>query len=248
MIKLEKEQRPKVIAIGVMATGLLGYAGYMWLGHGVAPTPAVASPAHPAAPPPPVVPTPPPNDPERALTPIDHENPFVPVFTDASATPAAPKPAAPAAKAAAKPAGKPAPTKPSLPPGSMMAALPDRFNGPAMDGDPGGAVPALAPVVPPAAPPPAPRAGTAATARPKSVPAAKPAPPAAPRPPALTVTGIIEGQENVAILKWQDGKGQVVRAGDHLGGGYTVKAIRADAVVLSLGTREWVARLGAATN
>ena len=244
MKKLEKEQLPKVIALGVMATGLLGYAGYFWLARGGAATPAVASTPHPAVPKPSAVPQRAPNDPVMALAPIDHANPFVPAFTATSTAPAPPKPAA---KPAAKPASKPAPAKPSAAPGVMMARLPDQFNGPALDGDPGGAVPPP-PVVPPVGKAPAPHAVAAQPGKVKPTPAAKPRPPAGPRPPAVTVTGIIEGQEDVAILKWQDARGQVVRAGDHLTGGYVVKAIRSDAVVLALGAHEWVARLGAAAN
>jgi hypothetical protein len=60
----------------------------------------------------------------------------------------------------------------------------------------------------------------------------------------VLVTGIIEGREDVAILKWPDTHGQVVRAGDHLAGGCVVKAIRSDAVVLARGAHEWVVRLG----
>ena len=59
------------------------------------------------------------------------------------------------------------------------------------------------------------------------------------------MTGIIEGQENVAILNWPGSRGQVVRTGDRLNGGYVVKEIRSDAVVLVLGANQWVVRLGA---
>jgi hypothetical protein len=60
----------------------------------------------------------------------------------------------------------------------------------------------------------------------------------------VVVTGILEGQENVAILKWSDTQRQVVRAGDRLEGGYVVKEIRSDAVVLTLGSHQWVVGLG----
>jgi hypothetical protein len=246
MKKLEKEQLPKVIALGAMATGLLGYAGYSWLGHGGAGAPAAAALAHPVVPKPPVAPAPASNDPVLALAPIDHENPFVPAFR---ATTTAPKPAA---KPAAKPASPPAPPKVSAAPGKAIASVPDLLKGPAMDGDPGIALPALRAAPPPPAPhpkAPAVRGGVshpAATVVTPAKPAArvKPAPPEGPRAPVVLVTGILEGQEDVAILKWPDTHGQVVRAGDHLAGGYVVKAIRSDAVVLALGTHEWVVRLG----
>jgi hypothetical protein len=74
--------------------------------------------------------------------------------------------------------------------------------------------------------------------------AAKPARVEGPRAPSLLVTGIIQGQEDVAILKWPDSRGQVVSVGDHLAGGSQVKAIRSDAVVVTMGAHEWVVRLG----
>jgi hypothetical protein len=60
------------------------------------------------------------------------------------------------------------------------------------------------------------------------------------------VTGILEGDERVAIVKWSDEHRQVVRQGDRLDGGFVVKAIRPDAVVLARGSFQWTARLGAA--
>jgi hypothetical protein len=238
MKKIEKEQLPKVIAIAVMAAGLLGYAAYSWLGHGGGGAPAAASLAHPAARKPPVTATPAPNDPLLALAPIEHENPFVPAFQASSA---APRP--PAAKPAAKPVSNPAPPKPAAAPVTKIAALPDMLKGPAMDGDPGVALPTPAPAAKPAV-----KAQPAGGAAPKpasgaAIPA-KPARVEGPKAPTVLVTGIIQGQEDVAILKWPDTHGQVVSVGDHLAGGYQVKAIRSDAVVVSMGAHEWVVRLG----
>ena len=174
MKKLDKEHLPKVIALGVMGTGLLGYAAWSWLGHGGgAAAPAAASMPHAATATRPDA-APRANDPVLALAPINHENPFVPSFQATSAAPSPPKPAIPAA--------------------------------------------------------------------------AKPARTEGPRPPAAVVTGIIEGQENVAILNWPGSRGQVVRTGDRLNGGYVVKEIRSDAVVLVLGASRWVVRLGAEAN
>src|SRR5690348_2679520 len=93
MKKLEKEQLPKVIALGAMAVLLLGYAAFALLGHaGPAPAPAAAATPHPAvsASTAPAARRP---DPVMALTPIDHENPFIPAFQAITSTPA-PKPAA----------------------------------------------------------------------------------------------------------------------------------------------------------
>jgi hypothetical protein len=241
MKKLEKEQLPKVIALSVMAAGLLGYAAYSWLGHGGAATPAAASLAHPVAAKPPAPARPAPNDPLLALAPIEHENPFVPTI---QASLGAPKPAAPQpAKPAAKPVNKTAPPKPSAAPGKAIAALPDMLRGPAMDGDPGVAVPTPAPVAKPVVK--AQPAGAAASPPARgAVIIAKPARAEGPKAPAVLVTGIIQGQEDVAILKWPDTHGQVVSVGDHLAGGYQVKAIRSDAVVLAMGAREWVVRIG----
>jgi hypothetical protein len=61
----------------------------------------------------------------------------------------------------------------------------------------------------------------------------------------VVVTGILEGGENVAILKWDDSHRQVVRVSDHLQGGYVIKAIHTDAVVVSRGSHQWTVRLGA---
>jgi hypothetical protein len=232
MKKLEKEHLPKVIAVGALAAGLLGYAGYAWLGHGSGdPTPpAAAATAHPLASTP-VPKAPSAVDKVLALPPIDHENPFIPTITaDSGPAPHPPQPAA--AKPASKPHGA-----------TMIASLPDTLKGPAMDSLPG-----LPPVLagPAPSPAPAPAAKPAASPSPHAAAhaAAKPAPP---KPPAVLVTGILAGQENVAILKWSDTQRQVVRVGDHLDGGYVVKSIRPDAVILALGNSQWVMRLGTAS-
>jgi type IV pilus biogenesis protein PilP len=229
MKKLEKEQLPKVIAIGIIAAALLGYAGFTWLGHGgseaapaAAATPHSAAVAHAAPAAPSAV------DKVLALPPINHDNPFQPALTvnngpAPQAPPAAAKPAVPKPKGA-----------------QQIASLPDNLNGPAMDG-----VPGLPPMLsgPAPAPAPQPAAAPASGAPSRPVPHAAPAPP---KPPSVLVTGILEGDENVAILKWSDAQRQVVRVGDHLDGGYVVKAIRSDAVVLAQRGSEWVMRLGTA--
>jgi hypothetical protein len=112
-------------------------------------------------------------------------------------------------------------------------ALPDVLNGPAMDGLPGVAV----------TPPAAQKPPSNGVARPATAQVRPPAP-AVPAPPAVVVTGILEGDDNVAILKWTDSQRQVVRVGDHLDGGYTVKAIRTDGVLVTHGSHEWLMRLG----
>jgi len=218
-----------VIALGVMAAAVLGYAGFSWLGHGGgSPPPAAAAAPHPVDPKPAAAAATV-ADKALALSPIDHENPFVPAFTAVSA---------PAPKTPGKPPEKPAQPKSKGNP--VVASLPDTLIGPAMD-----SVPGLPPTT--AAPNPAP---TSKPAKPSSPAAASRAvakiAPAPPKPPAVLVTGILEGRENVAILKWSDTQRQVVRTGDHLDGGYVVRAIRSDAVVLANGDSEWVMRLGAA--
>ena len=239
MKKLDKEHLPKVIALGVMGTGLLGYAAWSWLGHGGgAAAPAAASMPHAATATRPDA-APRANDPVLALAPINHENPFVPSFQATSAAPSPPKPAIPAA-------AKPAPPKASATPGKASASLPDMITGPAMDSLPGIAFSFPGPGAPFPAKAQAPQRAVPQPAKP--APAAKPARTEGPRPPAAVVTGIIEGQENVAILNWPGSRGQVVRTGDRLNGGYVVKEIRSDAVVLVLGASRWVVRLGAEAN
>jgi hypothetical protein len=239
MKQLGKEQVPKVIALGVVATGLLGYAGYSWLGGGGGgATPAVASTPHPA----PTAALPadaPPTNPALQLASIDHEDPFRPAIVLPTGNSGGNKPAP---KPAAKPAATQVAAKPPAP------ALADSFTGPPMDALPGVV---SAPRVPDASTArPAPPAGggpAPATSAPAAhPPAAKPAPAARPEPPAIVVTGILEGDENVAILKWSDDHRQVVRAGDRLDGGFVVRAIRPDAVTLTRGSFQWTARLGAA--
>jgi hypothetical protein len=233
MKKLEKDQLPKAIAVGLLATGLLGFAGYTWLGGGGEATPAVVSPPTPAQPLPGAQTEPVATNPVLQLAAIHHEDPFRPIFAEAlPAKPAAPAPPPPkpvALPPAPKPAAKPAPT------------MVDIFEGPAMEALPG--VRAVSRVEQAAAGRQAPSVleGTA----PK--PAAQPAKPVAeppPPPPAVAVTGILEGDENVAILKWNDAHRQVVRVGDRLDGGYVIKAIRTDAVVVTRGPHQWVVRLG----
>jgi type IV pilus biogenesis protein PilP len=234
MRKLEKEQLPKVIAFGVLSAVLLGYTGYTWLGHGGGQaTPAAAATPHPAVPKPTAPPAPSAADKVLALPPINHDNPFQPaILADSAVAPPSP-PASKPPSPAAKPKGA-----------QQLASLPDTLNGPAMDGLPG-----LPPIGggpgPGAAPTPPSKPAVSSSSSPSARVVARPAP-APPKPPAMVVTGILEGQENVAILKWSDTQRQVVRVGDRLDGGYVVKAIRADAVVLSLGNSTWVMRLGTA--
>lgn len=233
MKKLEKEQLPKVIAIGVVAAALLGYAGFTWLGHGGGEAaPAAAATPHPAAAKPaPAVP--PAVEKVLALAPINHDNPFQPTLA-ADSGPSAPAP----------PPAKPAQPKPKG--AQQIASLPDNLNGPALDSVPGLPPMLSGPAAAPApAPAPAPRPAAAPPAGATARPAAHAAP-APPKPPSVLVTGILEGDENVAILKWSDAQRQVVRVGDHLDGGYVVKAIRSDAVVLAQRGSEWVMRLGTA--
>jgi hypothetical protein len=230
MKKLEKEQLPKVIALGVMSAGLLGYAAYTCMGGRGGAARAVAATPHTA---PTAAATPTadaqPSNPALQLAAIDHQDPFKPAInfeTGPTKTP----------PAAAKPAEQPAPPQTGAKP--PLTPLKDTFDGPVMEG-PAGTPPRLAtaaevlrqddPAKPPSAPAPV-----------------KAAPPAPPSPPAIVVTGILEGDDNVAIVKWSDEHRQVVRLGDRLDGGFVVKAIRPDAVVLARGSFQWTARLGAA--
>jgi hypothetical protein len=236
MKKLEKEQLPKVVALGVTVTGLLAYACYSWLGNGSGSAKAAADPATAGpAPTPPVkmAQTPPVQNLGIPLPPLDNPDPFRPAVLTGTGTPP-PAPAAPPPKPAAAAPGKPSGgDKPPAP--VKTAALPDVLNGPAMDGLPAVSVPPV-PALKPQPEGGAQPAPAAAKARP-----AAPAPPTA---PAVVVTGILEGDDNVAILKWTDAQRQVVRVGDRLDGGYTVKAIRPDGVLLTLGSHQWLMRLG----
>jgi hypothetical protein len=255
MKKLEKEQLPKVVALGVMSTLVLGYAAFSLLGHSSGQAaPANASPAHASAPAASAGPGSPnggataaapgtgaaaPASPLLAMAPIDHEDPFVPVIVPQSAPapkPAAPKPAAAKPSPASHPGGRQPMTK--------LASLPDAAAGPAMDGDPG-----VIPFQPPGLASP-PKPNPAAKPNPAPKPAAakpvpkKPAAPVLPPAPAVVVTGILQGQDNVAILRWSDTKRQVVRQNDLLEGGYRVREIRPDAVVLVRGAYQWVVSMG----
>lgn len=281
MKKLEKEQLPKAIALGVLATGVLSYAGYTWLGRGDGEAPAAATAAHPD-PSPGGSPTKGGSTQAAAevsavmpLVPVDNPDPFRPALGQEGGTPK-PAPASQPAARAEKPAGAPKPEKPGpFHPSGGAPQLADVLTGPAMDGLPGVA-----------APPGSPHSAGGAAAGPKPLKLAdassalaggpgKPFPggaggasgpaggsPHAPAgagptgaqtgppsgggaPPPVVVTGILEGQENVAILRWSDTQRQVVRVGDQLDGGYTVKAIRPDGVVLAHGASQWLARLGA---
>jgi hypothetical protein len=230
MKNLDKSQMPKLIALGVVAAGLFGYVVYSMFGNST-PTPAVAA-TPPAALLPPTDAATQPENPVLQLAAIHHPDPFKPAFEPQTAPPPpAPKPAA------KPPAPKPA-TKPQL---AAASALRDEFDSPPMD-----ALPAFvkvtelgpsAPSQPPAPPKPAP------APKPAAKPAPAPAPP--PSPPAVVVTGILEGDENVAILKWNDSHRQVVRVGDRLDGGYVIKTIRPEAVVVARGKHQWTVRLGA---
>jgi hypothetical protein len=165
------------------------------------------------------------------LEPIHNPDPFRPAFSATAAAPPPPPKPAPAPKPVEK-AVKVA-ERPMPPPG-----LVDNFNGPALDAVPMGF---RQPVGPPAGlpePPPKP------TAAPKPVRKPAPAPEPKPNPPAVVVTGILEGDENVAILRWSDTQRQVVRVGDRLEGGFTVKEIRSDAVLVTHGKHQWWIRIG----
>jgi hypothetical protein len=239
MKKLEKDQLPKVIALGVLATGLLGYAGYTWLGSGGGgATPAVAAVPAPAEPVAGTPAKPEETNPALQLAAIHHEDPFRPIFAELLPAPA--KPAAPPAPA--KPAAAPAPPKPEVKPTPPPPTMVDIFEGPAMEALPG--VRAATRLEQAAAGRPDPTALQGPAPKPAPAPAPKPAAAPPPPPPAVVVTGILEGDDNVAILKWNDSHRQVVRVGDRLDGGYVVKAIRTDAVVVTRGSHQWTVRLG----
>jgi hypothetical protein len=79
-----------------------------------------------------------------------------------------------------------------------------------------------------------------------------PAPRAAPAPlqrPAITLTGVIQGDPSVAILRGAQDERQVVRVNDRVAGRYIVKSISADGILLaaSEGSRpdRWFLPLGA---
>jgi hypothetical protein len=233
MKPIEKDQLPKIIAVGVVATGVLGFAAYSWLGGSGSGTPAVAATnaTTQAQPPEPVV-GPKASIPALQLAEIYHQDPFKPAFGPETAPPPAPP----------KPAPAPAPARPPAEPKPTPVGAPgDSFNGPAMEALP--AVVKVSEVTDAAAgrpaPPPAPKPEAA-----RPAPAAKPAPPPAAPPPPVVITGILEGDDNVAILKWSDDHRQVVRVGDKLDGGYVVKAIRTDAVVVAHKNTTWTIRLG----
>lgn len=111
-------------------------------------------------------------------------------------------------------------------------------------------VPSRPPRIEPLPPSPEPQGGAPpyfsppSTSQGPSLPPFVPEPP--PPPPAYTVTGIVRGDNSVAILRGGNGTGErrFVRAGDPVGNGFTVVAVRRDGVVIKSGDRRVVLKLG----
>jgi hypothetical protein len=216
-MKLEKKQIPLFVGLCVVTAGTLGYAGYSLMG-GAAPKPAEAgTTTDAAAAPAPVL------DPQAQaaaaglppLEPFARADPFRPAFasvlTGGPPPPSRPaKPEPPAVRVAERVA--PA----ALPPVPDFSSMP--WSQPA-------------PVA------------VRATASPQPVirPAARMVePPSAPPVrPALTLTGIIEGENPVAILRLSDAQRQVVQEKDRVAGDYVVDEIASNEVVLVSSRDRW---------
>jgi len=102
------------------------------------------------------------------------------------------------------------------------------------------------PLLPPPALDPAPWTPPAPPAVVQKAPAVKVTPAAptvntavAPAKPSFTLTGILEGENRVAILRLSDTQRQVVQEKDHVGDQYVVDEITPNAVVLVSGTERW---------
>jgi hypothetical protein len=76
--------------------------------------------------------------------------------------------------------------------------------------------------------------------------AANVVPPAPLAPPAYTVTGVVRGDEDIAILRSGagDGERRFVRPGDPVGNGFKVIAVHADGVEIGSGDRRVTLKLG----
>jgi Type II secretion system protein C len=256
MIKLEKKQVPQFAALAAITVVGLGYAAYqLWSGSNpprpataAIPSPAASTgspaygPAAGAAPgadgagPPAAAPGAAPAKALASLTtlpPSFTPDPFRPVIKppDLRKPGQPPHPAAPAAHA---------PEASHLPPVAEAVNLNTPTLPPAGEWTPralAGQFPRTDERLPDEAAPGAP---------------ARPAAQVAPAPlqrPAITLTGVIQGDPSVAILRGAQDERQVVRVNDRVAGRYIVKSISADGILLaaSAGSRpdRWFLPLGA---
>jgi Type II secretion system protein C len=248
MKKLEKKQVPQFVALAAITAVGLGYTAYQVLGGSSQPRAATAAPAPAATPvsgPATGVPvgagmtTNPAGtaaagtSPVKALArlttlpPSFTADPFRPALTPEGTKPAPPPSPAPQPSHAVAPSVPPAPetvnlNAPPLPPTGEWTPR-------ALAAD----YPRTQEIVPDQSAPSAP---------------AQRAPAPLPRP-VITLTGVIQGDPSVAILRGAQDERQVVRVNDRVAGRYVVKSISPDGVLLAAaeGSRpdRWFLPLGA---
>jgi hypothetical protein len=257
MKKLEKKQVPQVAALAAITVFGLGYTAYqLWSGSNPprAATAAIPSPAAAAGAP--------------AYGPAPGGTAGAGGATTAAGAPAATGATSPVKALASlttlPPSFTPDPFRPTIrppdpsnsrppaPPAAQVAHAPEAGHQPPI----AEAVNLDAPTLPPAGEW-TPRALAGEFQRtderlPDEAAPGAPAPRAAPAPlqrPAITLTGVIQGDPSVAILRGAQDERQVVRVNDRVAGRYIVKSISADGILLaaSEGSRpdRWFLPLGA---
>jgi hypothetical protein len=216
-MKLEKKQVPLFAALCVVTVVMLGYAVFSLLGAGqakpaAAGTPVASAPQTPEAP---QAREAPPGMP--VLQPSYRDDPFRPVLH------AEVKQSGRGRPAVARRPQTPAPVKVAVRETLPPLQSPDGFMAPDWTPPAAAAVRKAPPVRVAARPATAPL-----------VPAVAP-----PVKPAFTLTGIVEGETPVAILRLSDTERQVVQEKDCIAERYVVDEITANAVVLVAGTDRW---------
>jgi hypothetical protein len=208
-MKLNRKQVPLFVGLCVVTLVMLGYAAFTLLGGGA---------AQPAA---------------AGTTPVAATNPVL-------ETPTAAKPALPTLT----PSFRPDPFRPAMmPEGARPQPAAVRPRGPVTvavhETLPAFPPPTLepAPWTPPA-PPTVVHKSAAVTPAPSSAPGSPSAAPAQTKP-SFTLTGILEGDNRVAILRLSDTQRQVVQEKDRVAEHYVVDEITPNAVVLVSGNERW---------
>jgi hypothetical protein len=230
--KLDKKQLPQVVVLGVLTLGVVGFGGFKLLsGSSAAPVQADGAPKEPAE----TAQNPenPQGGPKIAVPgEVFKSDPFQPVVKPTDPNAPAPPVAPPPAKG----------TEPDRP---RTKAIKVASNG-------GGA-----PVLPSGSPAPQPAAPVAPVA-PSGPAVVKPAPPLPPmvhvdvpadpgaHRPQLHCVGVVEGKPNLALLRFKDKDNtrRIVQAGDVLPGGYKVRQIALDGLVLDSGRDRFFVPVG----
>lgn len=208
-MKLDKKQVPLFVGLCVVTLVMLGYAAFTMLGGGSERS-ATASTTTVTAANPELAAPPAAKAPLPTLTPTFRPDPFKPTLTDGAVSPGA---------VASQP-------KPAVPVSvAVRETMPD-FPPPSLE-----PAPWVAPVAPAVVP------KTAKVMTPAATVPAVALPPQV--KPSFTLTGILEGDTRVAILRLSDTQRQVVQEKDRVAEQYVVDEITPNAVVLVSGTERW---------